>query len=73
MLYRVVLQAVLLFGAETWILLGGGVQEAGGCTCGFSRTGDGSDGQAAEDRDLQKRGSGKGTQRSCNTDTRGVH
>ena len=52
---------------------GGDVQEAGGSARGLPQTGDGAEVQAAEGRDLEKCGSGKGNQGSGNPDTEGVH
>ena len=49
------------------------VQEAGGSARGIPQTGDGSEGQSVEGRDLEKQCSGEGYQGSRNPDTGGVH
>ena len=63
---------VTLWGGDL-VFVGGNVQEAGGGASSFTLTVDGSDGQAAEGRYLEKRGSCNCTQGRGNTDTRYVH
>ena len=53
--------------------VGGNVQEDGGGELGFPKTVGGLEGQATEGKELEKRGSGEGNQRSGNSDTGEIH
>ena len=53
MLYRVVAQAVLLSGADNWILSAEMSRKLKGVHLGSPQTGDGSDIRAEEGRDLE--------------------
>ena len=66
-------QAVLLFWEGDLGFVDRNFQDSGGGTCGIPQTGDGSEGQATDVRDLEKRGSGKGNQGSGNPDNWGIH
>ena len=63
---------VTIWGGDL-VFVSGNVQEAGGGEHGFPQTGDGSEGQVVEGRDLEKRSSGKSNQVSGKTDTEDVH
>ena len=63
---------VTLWGGDLGFV-GRNFQEYGGGARGFNQTGDGSEGQAVEGRDLENCSSGEGTQVIWNSDTGDVH
>ena len=62
-------QSVLLFGVETWVLLTESSKKQEGVHVGVPHKCDGKDGQVEEGRDPENRSSGECTQRSGDTDT----
>ena len=73
MFYRAGIQAVLIFGVGTWVLLAAMSKKMEGVHVGFLRQVTRKNGQEAEGLYLEKRGSGEGTQIIRNTYTGDVH
>ena len=63
----------ITFGGGYLGFVGVNVQEYRGSAHDLPQTGDGAELKAAEGQELEKRGSGEGTQRSGNLDTGGLH
>ena len=71
--YREVVQAVLFFGTDTWVLSVEMTNTVEGGPHGFPWSGDGKDGQITVRRDLEKIISGECHQRSGDSETGDVY